>query len=166
MAEDILNDIAKDRLFSECIKQNYCSPKTIAVLINGLISNYLNENPDFYKIASIDELKETICKLGSLREKNTISSSSVKILFDKWLDCRRDIDTLIKELNLKQASDIDSVNTLVNKVLAENKNSIEDYKKGKTNVLAYLVGQCMKCSGGKTDPSLCKKILLRELEKK
>lgn len=166
MAEDILNNIEKDRLFSECIKQNSCSPKTIAVLINGLISNFLNENPDFYKIASIDELKKTICRLGSLRENNVISSSSVKILFDSWLDCRKDIDILIKELNLEQASDIDSVNTLIKKVLTENKSSIEDYKKGKTNVLAYLVGQCMKCSGGKTDPSLCKKIILRELEKK
>lgn len=166
IAEDIINDIDKDRLFSECIKQSICSPKTISILINGLISNYLNENSDFFDTAPINELKSAICKIGSLKEKNIISSSSVKILFDNWLDKRRDIDILLKELNLEQSSDIESVNILVSMVLSDNQKSIEDYQNGKTNALAYLVGQCMKCSKGKTDPALCKKIILREIDKK
>lgn len=166
IAEDIINDIQKDRIFCACIKLNICAPKTSAVIINGVISEFLNHNPEFFNDKS-DKCKEefclSLCKIGRLKEDNVISSSSVKILFDSWTKSGKDISCLVKELKLEQDSDIESIKTLVRQVLQNNQKSIEAYKNGKTNVLAFLVGQCMKLSGGKTDPALCKEYIFKEI---
>jgi aspartyl-tRNA(Asn)/glutamyl-tRNA(Gln) amidotransferase subunit B len=37
---------------------------------------------------------------------------------------------------------------------------VQDYRRGKTNALGYLVGQCMKATNGKADPVRMKDIIL------
>ncbi len=87
----------------------------------------------------------------------------MKILFEEYIKSGSDIDTLVKELKLEQVSDSLSIEKLVTEVLNSNQKSVSDYKNGKTNALAYLVGQCMKLSKGKTDPSLCKEAILKKI---
>lgn len=164
MTEDIINDIQKDRIFGECISFDICAPKTAAALINGIAASFLNENPDFFNKAGKEKLCLSLCQIGELKERNVISSSSVKILFDEHIKSGKDIYSLVKELKLEQNSDIDGIKALVRQVLQNNQSSVEAYKNGKTNVLAFLVGQCMKLSCGKTDPALCKEYILKEID--
>ncbi|MCM1054072.1 MAG: Asp-tRNA(Asn)/Glu-tRNA(Gln) amidotransferase subunit GatB [Bacteroides sp.] len=163
MTEDIINDIQKDRLFNECVSFNICSPKTAAVLINGAAAVFLNDNPDFLNVSDIGRLGLSLCRIGRLKESGVISSTSVKILFDEYIKSGRDIDGLVGELELEQNSDITAVKALVKQVLQSNEENVEAYKNGRTNILSYLVGQCMKLSGGKTDPVLCKECILKEI---
>lgn len=164
MTEDIINDIQKDRIFGECISLDICAPKTAAALINGIAASFLNENPDFFNKTGKEKLCLSLCQIGELKERNVISSSSVKILFDEYIKSGKDIYSLVKELKLEQNSDIDGIKALVRQVLQNNQSSVEAYINGKTNVLAFLVGQCMKLSGGKTDPALCKEYILKEID--
>ena len=62
-----------------------------------------------------------------------------------------------------QVSDQAALEELAARVLAENEKSVFDYKNGKTNALGYLVGQCMKASGGKANPGAVKEIVLKRL---
>lgn len=163
-AEDIVNDIKKDGLLRECLGLDICSPKTAALLINGAAAAFLRERPDLTE-AERGRLCASICQIGALRERGVISSSAVKILLDEGIKSGKDIHLLVKELKLEQNSDYDGAKELVRKVLSDNRKNVEAYKKGKTNVLAFLVGQCMKLSGGKTDPALCKRIILEETER-
>lgn len=165
IAEDIINDISKDRLLNECIDLKICTPKTVSLLISGIAANFLKENPDFLNKNNEMDFCTALCKIGKLKENNRISSSSVKILFDNWIKSGLDIDFLVKELQLEQNSDIDSVRKLTEQVLRDNPKSVVDYKNGRTNALAFLVGQCMKLSQGKTDPALCKEMLLKEINR-
>ena len=59
----------------------------------------------------------------------------------------------------------DVINDIVEQVLRENPQSIEDYKKGKTKAFAFLVGQVMKHTKGKADPSIVNDLLKKKLEK-
>ena len=51
------------------------------------------------------------------------------------------------------------VKDTVEKVLAANPKTIEEYKSGKTKVLGFLVGQCMKELKGKADPGTINALL-------
>ena len=54
---------------------------------------------------------------------------------------------------------------MVKKVLSANGESIEAYKKGKTNVVGFLVGQVMKESKGKANPKIINQLVSEELQK-
>ena len=62
-----------------------------------------------------------------------------------------------------QNSDEKYLNELAAKILSENEKSVSDYKRGKTNALGFLVGRCMKESGGKANPVKIKEIVLKYL---
>ena len=76
----------------------------------------------------------------------------------------RAIVDLVKELGLEQVSDTAALQAIVDSVAAANQKSIDDYRGGKTNALGFLVGQCMKASKGKGNPTLMKEMLLKILE--
>ena len=52
---------------------------------------------------------------------------------------------------------------MVDKVIVNNPQSIEDYRRGKTNVVGFLVGQVMKESRGKANPQVINKLILERL---
>ncbi len=163
VAEDIVIDPEKDRIFNECVDLNLCDAKTLSGLINGIVAEFLNAEPDYLKENNTDEFCLALCKIARLREKGVISSTAAKLLFENHIAGGGDIDILLKELKLEQISDSDYIEELVKRVLDENPKSVEDYRKGKTNVLAFLVGWCMKLSEGKSDPVLCREAVLNRI---
>ncbi len=64
---------------------------------------------------------------------------------------------------LCQISDESEISRVVDEVLMENPKSIEDYKKGKTKAMGFLVGQVMKKTKGKANPKLVNKLLIEKL---
>ncbi len=54
----------------------------------------------------------------------------------------------------------------VNKVLKENLQVVTDFKKGKTQVIEFLVGQVMRETKGRANPNQTRKILLEKLKPK
>lgn len=66
---------------------------------------------------------------------------------------------LIKQiLAKKEKSDISSdlLSSVINDVLTNNKQAVADYKKGKTNVIMFLVGQVLRKTKGKGNPQTIK----------
>ena len=53
-------------------------------------------------------------------------------------------EIIVKEKGLVQITDNSEIEKIVEQVLAENPQSVEDYKAGKSNALKYLVGQSMR----------------------
>ncbi len=56
------------------------------------------------------------------------------------------------------------VKKVVSEVLRENKKAVEDFKKGKTTVIEFLVGQVARKTKGQADPNQTRKILLEKLK--
>ncbi len=162
-AEIIAKDFAKAKLFEGMIAAADIKAKDAANWIIGDITKYCNDHQisaDDFPISA-----EKMAKLIALVEKGTISGSAAKKVFAVMLTKDAEPIDLVKEMGLEQISDNSALEQLVSDVLAKNPGTVADYKNGKTNVLGFLVGQCMKASRGQGNPKILSDLLLAELKK-
>lgn len=137
------------------------SKRTANWIISDVLRN-LNENE-----MESDELKFTSKNLATLinyvKEDKVNTNTAKKLLKEFFLE-DVDIEKVIKERGLIQIQDEDFLLKIVEEVLAENEQSIIDYKNGKDRALGFLVGMCMKKSKGKGNPVKFNEIILKKLE--
>ena len=122
-------------------------------------AEYLNDLP---AAADLD-------RLATMNEKKELSSTATKDVFIKLFDPQmkgRGAEQIAKELGLIQENDMGALEAIVDAVLAkpETKKAQEDYKAGQEKVLGFLVGQVMKESHGKANPSSVQEILKNKLK--
>lgn len=118
-----------------------------------------------------DELPSTkqLLDLAKMNFKKELSSTATKEVFLKFFDPKmhyKDTNTIAKELGLIQENDLDVLEQIVDKVLSkpETKKAQEDYKNGEEKVLGFLIGQIMKESKGKANPTIVQQILKTKLK--
>ena len=70
---------------------------------------------------------------------------------------------IVEEKGLKQESDPKALESLIDKVIAENPDKVKEYKSGKEKLFGFFVGQAMKVSNGKANPKLVNDILKKKL---
>eukprot|EP00897_Mesotaenium_endlicherianum_P005533 jgi/Mesen1/5007/ME000025S04411 len=70
---------------------------------------------------------------------------------------------LIESRGLLQISDEASIEKMIDEILAANPKQLEQFRGGKTKLQGFFTGQVMKASGGKVNPGLMNKILMRKL---
>ena len=70
------------------------------------------------------------------------------------------------ELYLKMDEEVDeeTLRTMIKEIIANNKEQQEAYLNGRSNLFDYFVGQVMKQTRGKADPSKAAEIIKNELE--
>ena len=87
-------------------------------------------------------------------------------LFDPQMK-NRGTETIAKELGLIQENDTGALEKIVDAVLKkpETQKAQEDFRNGEEKVIGFLVGQVMKESHGKANPSSVQEILRQKLTK-
>ena len=70
---------------------------------------------------------------------------------------------LAESNNLIQESNTDTLQALINEVLATNEAKVKEYKSGKKGLLGMFVGEVMKKSKGSADPKLTNELLMAAL---
>ena len=146
--------------FEECVSlgmdkkiaANYLIVQIIAYLNKEAIS--LNE---FYLKPNL--LNQIISEL----EKGNISSKQAKDIFNKALEEEKEPKNFISKDNA-QISDSNELTIIIDNILKNNTSQVEAYNGGKTNLFDYFVGQVMKETRGKANPSLTKEILKDKLD--
>ena len=85
-------------------------------------------------------------------------------LFDPQMK-HRGAKNIAKELGLIQENDLGALEKIVDAVLAkpETKKAQEDYRNGEQKVIGFLIGQVMKESKGKANPSAVQEIIKQKL---
>ncbi len=147
-----LNEI--DKKYLKSISNLFAS----VLLAEEKTAEYLNDLP------TAEELND----LASMNEKKELSSTATKEVFLKLFDPQmknRGTKNIAKELGLIQENDLDALRKIVDIVLEkpETKKAQEDYRAGSEKVLGFLVGQVMKESHGKANPSAVQEILKKKL---
>ena len=102
--------------------------------------------------------------LIKLIDSGTISNSIGKKVFETMISEDKDPEVIVKEKGLVQISDEGAIKEVVDRVVAANPQSIEDYKAGKDRALGFLVGQCMKELKGKGNPQIINKLIMEYLK--
>ena len=109
---------------------------------------------------------EKLIKLSDLVEENKLSSTAAKEVFGAIIMNMAD-DPLdyARAHNLLQVSDESAIAAIVDEVMSDpaSATSIADIKAGKDKAIGYLVGQVMKKSKGKANPSLAQKLIRERL---
>ena len=72
---------------------------------------------------------------------------------------------IIRNKDLRQLSDADAIEKIVDEVLAKNAKQVEDYRAGKDKAFNSLVGQVMKATQGKANPTQVNAILKAKLSR-
>ena len=97
--------------------------------------------------------------LISLVDSKAITGPVAKDVFEKMFEEDIDPEAYVEEHGLKTVNDEGALRATVEKVLAENPQSVADYKGGKQKAIGFLVGQTMKAMQGKADPGLVNRML-------
>jgi aspartyl-tRNA(Asn)/glutamyl-tRNA(Gln) amidotransferase subunit B len=104
-----------------------------------------------------------LSKLINLIKKGTISGKIAKTVFELMANGDLDPQKVVEEKGLKQESDPKALESLIDKVIAENPDKVKEYKSGKEKLFGFFVGQAMKVSDGKANPKLVNDILKKKL---
>ena len=136
--------------------------KLTANWVNGELSAALNKENKTISESPInaEQLGQLILRI----KDNTISGKIAKQVFASlWNGEGESADTIIEDKGLKQMSDSEELETLVNAVIEANPDQVEQYRAGKTKVMGFFVGQIMKNTGGKANPGQINQLLKAKL---
>ena len=123
------------------------------------------ENDDEIEIQNSKVTPENLAHLVELIDKGTISSKIAKKVFDEMYETGKDAKKIVEDNGMTQMSDEGAIKEIVEKIVAANPKSVEDYKAGKDRAIGFLVGQVMKETHGKANPGIVNKFLLEILNK-
>ena len=138
--------------------KNIANLFTSVLLAEEKSAEYLNDLP------SSEDLNE-LAKMNTARE---LSSTATKEVFLRLFDPQmkgRGAHQIAKELGVIQENDLGALEKMVDAVLAkpETRKAQADFKAGEEKVIGFLVGQVMKESHGKANPSSVQEILRKKL---
>lgn len=104
---------------------------------------------------------ENLVKLAEMLDAEEISSTAGKDIFNELLASDCDPHSVAERKNLLQVSDEDAIADIVDEILIDPicSKAVNDLRNGEEKVIGFLVGQVMKRSQGKANPSLATKLI-------
>jgi aspartyl-tRNA(Asn)/glutamyl-tRNA(Gln) amidotransferase subunit B len=150
------------RLF-ETLAQESAQPLEAANLISGEIMRLMNNANVLPEDLSIDTGK--LATLISLVSGGKINRNAYKETIEAVFTHNVDPAAYITEKGLAMVNDDNAVIAAVQAVLAENGDTVAEYRAGKEKVFGFLMGQVMKKLGGTGNPDMAKKTLTDLLKK-
>lgn len=139
------------------------NPKKVANWVLAEVLAVLNE-----KRITLSDLPfgpDHIAELVNELDTGTITSKQAKDVFAAMMENGEHPQQIIKDKGMSQVSDVSMIEIIVDEVFAANPAAIEDWKKGKTNVAGWLMGQVMKKSHGKANPNQTAELVRKKLDK-
>jgi len=138
--------------------------KTAKEIVNWLLGEFsrlLNANN--IEINKSKITPEKLWLLIDLKERGVISNPIAKEVFEDMFQTGKSADEIISQRGLGQISDTQQLEEVAAEVINSNAQPVADYKAGKEPALKFLVGQVMKATKGRANPSLVNEVLKKKL---
>ena len=148
--------------YYEIVVKHCQDSKLAANWVTGNLLAMLNQLE--LNLASSPVKAEDLGSLISRIKDKTISGKIAKTVFDTLINSELSVDEIIEQKGLTQVTDTAAIEKLVTQVIDENPEQVIQLKKGKEQVLGYLVGQAMKLSQGKANPSQVSQLLKLKIQ--
>ncbi len=149
--------------FEALVKASGAEPRLAANWQTGELAAALNR--EARDIASCPLSPEALAALVKRLADGTLSGKMAKEVFDAMWAGEGATDAIIEQRGLKQLSDAGEIEKRVDEVLAANAKLVDDYRAGKDKAFNALVGQVMKATQGKANPSQVNEILRRKISR-
>lgn len=165
-ANRLVEDCAIADFFEQTAKM--CGDARLAAnWVTGELASRLNNNN-----LTINESPVNAEMLGGLITRirdNTISGKIAKQVLDAlWRGEGQSADDVIEQKGLKQVTDTSAIEAVIDEVLANCVEQVANYRAARddkrSKMLGFFVGQIMKASRGKANPSMVNRILKQKLD--
>lgn len=137
--------------------------KPVANLVINDVTAWINANPDEV-LADSPLTPARAVQLVELQASDVISSKQAKEVFAAVFAEDADPDAIVEDRGMRQVSDTGAIEAVVDEVLVENPDKVEQYKGGKTGLIGFFVGQCMKKMAGQGNPKVINELLAAKLD--
>ena len=158
--------IASSKSMADFFESAANQTQNYALLSNWLIgevSAYLNK-----ELIEISESKLNVDNLAMLINRiddQTISGKIGKTIFEEMCINGTSPDEIIESKGLKQISDDGAIEQIIDTVIKDNSAQVKAYLEGKDKLFGFFVGQVMKLTQGKANPTSVNTILKEKLKK-
>ena len=148
--------------YFEAVAQASKQPKLASNWVMGELSRRLNMDEKSIEASTVSQGQLAIL-IGRIAD-STISNNAAKQVFDAlWNGEDHDVDAIIEAKGLKQMSNSSELEKIIDDVLAANVKNVEEVKAGNAKAFNALVGQAMKATKGKANPTQVNDLLKTKL---
>lgn len=168
IAEVLVSNLEAGHFYSVALqeltlKQGKATDEDCRKLANYVTSDllgYVTEHPEH---SFADASAERFASLLSMLITDEITSRVAKDLLIEVVFAGGDPKVLVASRGLAQQGGADTLEPIVDTVIAEYAGVVDEYRAGKEAALQFLIGQCMKATKGAANPAELKKILIQKL---
>lgn len=154
-------DRGRSAFFEACVAAA-APPKAVSRWMLGDAAKILGARKERWEACKLTP--EALAELIALVGQGVISASAGKRVLTELFETGRSPREAVDALGLAQISDDSALRLLAHEIMEKNPKSVTDFRAGKTAALGFLVGQCMRASGGKANPEQLGKLLMRLLQ--
>lgn len=147
--------------YFETASKNIKNKKQVSHWVMGPVLGLLKAKSTDIKNSPVSP--EMLAELITLIENRTITAGAAKTVFEEMVSSDKNPVTIVKEKGLEQVKDNTELENIINQVIEANPNELEAYKKGKTKLFSFFMGQIMKRTRGKADPAAVTELLKTKL---
>ena len=149
-ARIIAQDYLLADMFEKAIKN--VSPSVAVTWIRHELNRVLNYQKKTLEEVDLDE-DQFLVLIGLVGEKKLTENAAKKIL-NELIVKKFDVLSHVKKEGLEAVTDTGAIETVCKKIIADNKEAVEDYKKGNEKSLNFLVGKVMRETKGAASPDV------------
>ncbi len=139
------------------------TPKDVANWMTGEVFRLLKETGESLASAAQRLRPEYIGEVQELLNQGVITRTSAKEAFEAAFREGRSPASIVAERGLAVIGAGDALTDLVRQAIANNPKAVEEYRRGKTTAIKYLIGQVMKATRGQANPQAVQQALEQEL---
>jgi aspartyl-tRNA(Asn)/glutamyl-tRNA(Gln) amidotransferase subunit B len=149
--------------FFEEVASESGSPREACKWMTGEVLKNMNERGA--DIVSLGLAPESLAVIIGMVSESRISRLVAKDVLAECIERGRSPEDIVKEKGLEQVSDTGELESIVDRVIADNRKTVDDYRGGKQNALSYLIGQVMRATRGKANPKVAGRMLRDRIER-
>ena len=137
-------------------------------MISELFAHPENYDIENQKSGVVDGMRiitpTDLAELVDMIAANEINGKQAKEIFIKMLDGETGTPHEIADkFGMKQITDTSAIESAVDEVIKNNPAQVEQYKSGKVGLLGFFVGNVMKATAGKANPTVVNELLRKKL---
>jgi len=137
------------------------NPRLSANWVLGELTRELNNSGNIVgqSLMTAEDLAELIKTVAS----GSINNNQAKEVMAEMFATGKPAPEVIKAKGFEQVSDTGAIEKIVDTVIAANQANVDAYRGGNEKLFGFFVGQVMKESGGKANPTIVNEVLKQRL---
>lgn len=135
------------------------------IILANIITNEVAKELKEKEAQELQFNTSDIAKLVQMLDDGTISNKIAKEVFEEMATNGEDPMLIVQAKGLIQISDPAIIEPIIDEIIAKNPDNVEKFRAGNTNLLGFFVGQVLKATGGKANPSVVNALVIQKLNK-